>query len=147
MNYRVFATLQLPMILYCLVALGSIAQGVRYLGGDEIADYHESVIATPWENIAPNYQRLLLGLYKGFGAGFLCVGLTIIVLVFIPFRAGDRWAVWATPGIAGVYWATLAYVTSSALLPGANPIALSRVALGIVVLAAALSYFRNEPAE
>ena len=143
MPIRKFATGQLPLYLYCIVGLGLIVQGIRYLGGNEIASYHIEVIETSWGSIEQNYQHLLVGLYRGFGAGFLCVGLAVIVLAVIPFRNGDRWAIWATPTIAGVYTSALIYVTSTALLPGATPILVSKTLFALVVVAAVLSYFRN----
>lgn len=142
MNIRRFATNRLPIVLYCLVGLGLLVQGIRYLVTLQIAYYHIDVIATPWNDVAPNYQQLLLGLYRGFGAGFFCVSLTIILLALVPLRQGQRWALWATPAIAGIYTALLAWVTSTALLPGANPIVIISTMFGIVVVAAALSCFR-----
>ena len=93
MSIRQFATNQLPLYLYCIVGMGLIGQGIRYLVGNEIASYHVEVIETSWQSIEGSYQHLLLGLYRGFGAGFLCVGLSVMVLAVIPFRKGDRWAV------------------------------------------------------
>ncbi|MGI9296092.1 MAG: hypothetical protein ACR2PS_19070 [Pseudomonadales bacterium] len=142
MNIRRFATNRLPIVLYCLVGVGLLVQGVRYLVTSQIAYYHIDVLATPWDDVAPNYQQLLLGLYRGFGAGFFCVSLATILLALIPLRHGQRWAMWATPAVAGTYTALLAWVTSTALLPGANPIAITSTMFCIVVIAAVLSCFR-----
>jgi len=143
MSIRTFVTHQLPLYLYCIVGLGLIGQGIRYLAGTEIAPYHIEVIETSWEHIEQSYQHLLVGLYRGFGAGFLCVGLSTIVLALIPFRDGNRWAIWATPTIAGIYTLALNYVTFTTLLHGAAPILVSKILFAMVMVAAVLSYFRN----
>ena len=59
-------------------------------------------------------------------------------------RKGQRWALWATPTIAGSYTALLVWVTSSALLPGANPIAITTTMFGVVMVAAVLSCFGKQ---
>lgn len=134
-------TRKIPIALYCVVGIGLIIQGVRYLGGSEIAPYHLAVIDTSWTNIDGRYQQLLLGLYRGFGAGFLCVGLSTIILALIFARTKDRWAQIAAPGIAGSYTAALVFVTSSALLPGANPVTVSAVLFSAIALAGLLTCF------
>ena len=87
----VVATL-LPIILYCFVGLGLLVQGVRYLDATELMPYHSAVLETPWQGLSASHQTLFLGLLKGFGAGSFCVGLAIILLALVPFRAGSTWA-------------------------------------------------------
>ena len=89
---RNFTTTRLPIVLYCLVGLGFLVQGIRYLGATELMPYHSAVIETPWESLTTNYQTLFLGLLKGFGAGSIGVGLAIMLLALIPLRAGSSWA-------------------------------------------------------
>jgi hypothetical protein len=107
--------------------------------------YHSAVIETPWEGLSTSYQKLFLGLLKGFGAGSLCVGLAILLLALVPFRAGSNWARWATPAVAATYTAALVYVTHLALLPGATPIAVTAALLGLVIAAAVSSFFGGDP--
>ncbi len=141
---RDLVTLRVPVALYCLVGLGLVVQGVRYLGAAELMPYHSAVIGTPWDSLSANYQTLFLGLLKGFGAGSLCVGIAILLLTLVPFRAGTRWARWATPGLAATYTVALVYVTNFALLPGAAPITVTATLLGFVLAAAVSSSFRRD---
>ena len=134
-----------PVTLYGLVALALVGQGVRYLFATQLMPYHQAVIETPWQELAPSYQRLFSGLLYGFGAGCLCVGAILACLVLGPLRQGDARARWAIPMIAGGYTLALLYVTEFALLPGATPITVSAVLLGMVVVAAACSCFRRAP--
>ena len=141
---REIVTVRLPVVIYVLVGLGLLVQGVRYLGAAELMPYHLAVIQTSWENLSADYQRLSLGLLKGFGAGSFGVGLAIILMAAIPLRGGKGWAVWATPAVAATYTAGLVYVTNFALLPSATPIAVSYLLLGLVAGAAVSSLFASK---
>ena len=131
---------RLPVLLYCLVGAALLAQGVRYIGATAFMPYHSAVIATPWDGLSQSHQTLTLGLLKGFGAGSFCVGLAIILMTLIPFRAGCSWSRWAIPAVAATYTGGLVYVTKFALLPGATPIAVSLTLLGCVVVASVSSF-------
>jgi len=138
---RNLATTHLPILLYCIVGLGFLFQGVRYISATELMPYHLAVIETPWEGLDSSYQTLFLGLLKGFGTGSFCVGLAIILLALIPLRRGSRWARWVIPVIALTYTSALIYVTSFALLPGATPILVTTTLLGFVIAAVISSFF------
>ncbi len=137
---RLFFGFRLPVFLYSLVGAALLAQGARYIGATSFMPYHSAVIATPWDGLSQSHQTLILGLLKGFGAGSFCVGLAIILMTLIPFRAGSNWSRWAIPAIAAIYTAALVYVTKFALLPGATPIAVSFTLLGCVVVASVSSF-------
>ncbi|MCZ6658082.1 MAG: hypothetical protein O7C67_12360 [Gammaproteobacteria bacterium] len=141
---REILTVRLPVVIYVLVGLGLLVQGIRYLGAAELMPYHLAVIQTSWENLSADDQQLFLGLLKGFGAGSFGVGLAIILMAVIPLRGGKSWAFWTTPAIALTYTAGLVYVTNFALLPGATPIAVSYVLLGLVASAAVSSFFASK---
>lgn len=138
---RDFVTNRLPVILYSFVGLGYLVQGVKYFSAAELMPYHMAVLETPWESLGAEYQTLLLGLLKGFGAGAFGVGLAIILMALFPLRTGSSWARWATPVVAVLYTGALVYVTSFALLPGASPIAVSATLHGIIIVAAVSSMF------
>ena len=137
---RDFVTRQLPVILYGVVGLGFLFQGVRYLAAPELMPYHLAVIEENWENLDAAQQTLFLGLLKGFGAGSFCVGLTVILLAFLLLKNRTSWFLWMTPVIGAGYSALMVYVTSFALLPGANPIAVTATLLALVLIAAICSF-------
>ena len=145
--FRVLVAKRLPMLLYCVVGLGLLVQGVRYLSAAELMPYHLAVVEAPWERLSASHQTLFLGLLKGFGAGSFCVGLAIILLTLIPFRTDRSWARWATPAVAATYTATLVYVTIFALLPGATPIAVTITLLALVAVAAVCSVFGGDSSD
>jgi hypothetical protein len=133
-------TARIAIALYCLVGGGFLLQGARYLSADVLMDYHLAVLGVPWASLDDNYQVLLLGLLRGFGAGSFCMGLVVILLAMGPLRSGATWARWLTPITAGAYVGLLYSVTSSALLPGAQPIAITAVLFGLVCLAVLCSW-------
>lgn len=137
---RDFATKHLPVILYVLVGLAWMAQGVRYLASDTLMPYHLAVIDMSWQTLDSNEQTLFLGLLKGFGAGSFGVGFAMVLLALIPLRAGMSWARWVIPAIAATYTGALVYVTSFALLAGAIPITVTTVLLGLIVVAGVCSF-------
>ena len=138
---RDFVTNRLPVALYCLVGLGYLVQGIRYIVAAQLMPYHMAVLDAPWSSLGGGYQTLFLGLLKGFGAGAFGVGLAIILMALFPLRTGNGWARWATPVVAVLYTGALVYVTSFALLPGATPIAVASTLHGIVIVAAVCSLF------
>ena len=139
---RQIVTKRLAVALYCLVGLGLLIQGVRYLVAAELMPYHLAVLELPWGGLDPTHQTLFLGLLKGFGAGSFGVGLAILLLALVPLRAGSRWARWATPAVAGSYTGLLVYVTQFALLPGAAPIVVTTTLSAMVIVAAVSSFLR-----
>ena len=139
---RTTFTHRMPMVIYCFLGLGFLVQGVRYLGVTELMPYHMEVIQVSWGELAANHQRLFLGLLKGFGAGALSTGVAVILLALFPLRSGHSWAYLVTPLVAVTYIGAMIYVTTFALLPAAVPITVSKVFLGLVLLASVASIFR-----
>jgi hypothetical protein len=126
----------LSVAIYCVVGLGFMFQGIRYLVAGELMPYHLEVLALPWAELDVSFQLLFLGLLKGFGAGSLSVGLAVVLLALLVLRPRARWALWLAPAISGIYAGALVYVTNYALLPGAIPITVSVTVLVLVALAA-----------
>ena len=142
---RHFIGFRLPVILYSLMGIGCLAQGIRYFFAEQIMPYHLAVLNTSWEQLSVEYQTLTLGLLKGFGAGSFAVGLGVLLLSLVPLRAGRVWARWATPVVALSYAALLIHVTRFALLPGAAPITVSAAIFGLVLVALLCSFSRKAP--
>ncbi len=57
-----------------------------------------------WEELGPRLQVLLQCFIKIAAAGFLVTGLTLLILLFIPFRQGEQWAHWAIPLLGIVFF-------------------------------------------
>jgi hypothetical protein len=121
---------------YCIVGVGLAAQGLRYFVASQYMHYHADVIQEQWTELKPNEQRLMLGLLKGFGAGMLCLGLTLAFVALGPFRDGAYMAHWFLAVSAISYTALLVHITRFALLPGAAPIVVTKTMCGLSIAAA-----------
>lgn len=125
---------------YALVGAGLAAQGLRYLVASQFMHYHADVIQERWSELGPNEQRLMLGLLKGFGAGMLCLGLTMVFVALGPLRDGVYLAHWFMAFLAIGYTALLVHITRLALLPQAAPIAVTTIMCALSIAAAAASW-------
>ena len=139
---RTTLTHRMPMVIYCFLGLGFVVQGIRYLGGTELMPYHMEVIQVSWGELAADHQRLFLGLLKGFGAGALSTGVAVVLLALFPLRLRHPWAYLVTPLVSVTYIGAIAYVTKFALLPGAVPVTVCKLFLGLVLFASVASVFR-----
>ena len=64
---------------FLLIALGLCTNGIVFLLAKEIMPYHQAAMGIP---------------------GFLTTGVSILLLLFSPFRKNERWADWAITIIA-----------------------------------------------
>lgn len=87
--------------LYALATLATLLIGLLYAFRPRIMPYHVQALETPWEEIDPNFQRLLKALLNGGGYFGISTGLSMLVLLLIPFREGAEWAGYAI-GIIGL---------------------------------------------
>ena len=83
--------------------------GFVYLFHRQFMPYHADALAMPWREVSPAFQALVLALMKAVGGACLAVTVLELVLLFIPFRQGLRWARWAIPGGGLVACATSFY--------------------------------------
>ena len=61
----------------------------------EVMPYHLEALETSWDEIDPKYKFLLKALLNGGGYYGLSVGLFMLTLLLIPFRADEDWAGYA----------------------------------------------------
>jgi hypothetical protein len=84
---------------YALGAIISIAFGVNYLLRSEFMPYHREAVGLDWQQLDPRMQALLTGLMRVAAGGMLAEGLSMLIMLQIPFRAGEIWAQYAIPTI------------------------------------------------
>ena len=63
--------------------------------------YHLQALESEWEDIEPKSRFMLKVLFNGGGFFGLSTGLFMLVLLLIPFKAGEAWAAYAI-GIIGL---------------------------------------------
>jgi hypothetical protein len=101
---------KIAFVLYMINGLTSIIFGFIYLLCDTIMPYHQQAIGLKWTELEPGLQVLLNGLIKVAASGFFILGITIIVILIIPFRKGERWAKWFIPVVTFVWLGFCLYI-------------------------------------
>ena len=72
--------------------------------------YHADALGgVTWDALPSHYQGFLLGVIKAMGAGSIAVTLALMLLLWIPFRRGERWARWAVPFVGMTFTTLTAY--------------------------------------
>ena len=128
-------------VSYALAALLSIAFGTIYLVRSQFMPYHQEALGRPWQQLDQPLQTLLLGLMRTAGGGLLAGGISIAILLLIPFRAGESWSLYAIPviGLVTVLPALYATVLIRSRTQGNTPIAASARGVGLLVIGFILS--------
>lgn len=130
------ATPLISLISYSCVALVSILFGLIYLTRNQFMPYHAEALCLSWSEVEESMQVLILALMRAVGGGFLATGLAISILLLVPFRAGNIWAIYTVPAISlcsvlGSLYATLLVKTKT---PGTPPVFLSFLALMLTIV-------------
>ena len=92
-------TFTIAFACYALGALISIAFGVNYLLRSEFMPYHREAVGVDWQQLDPRMRVLLTGLMRVAAGGMLAEGISMLIMLQIPFRAGEIWAQYAVPTI------------------------------------------------
>ena len=98
--------------------------------------YHSEALKSSWSDLETNLQVLIIALMRAASGGFLATGLAMMILLIIPFRAGNTWSMYAIPAIGlctsvGTLYATLLVKTKT---PGNPPVILSFVAIALTII-------------
>jgi hypothetical protein len=92
-SYAAFAS-------YVLVVLGMFGTGLMYLFTPRFLPYHAAAYGQQWSDVSPQLQLLYLTMVKAIGAPTLVAAVAVGVILAIPWRHHERWAVWAVPLLA-----------------------------------------------
>ena len=84
-----------------LVGLAGMVFGLRYILSPQIMPYHQEVIGVNWGDLSPRIQKMFLAFLHGAGTSMFLSGLSVLILLFIPFRRGEVWSRWALPVLCG----------------------------------------------
>lgn len=128
-------------VLYTINSILSIIFGFRYLFCDTIMPYHQQAIGMNWSELGSGLQLLLNGLIKVAASAFFITGISSIILLIIPFRKGERWAIWSVPLIQILFLGFALYIPLTIALKtqASTPWPFSIAALVISIIAFLLS--------
>ena len=130
-------------VCYSLVALFLIIFGAIYLTRPTLMPYHLDAIGRSWPDLDAPMQTLFLALMRVAGTGYLTTALSMLILLLIPFRAGETWAKYAIPAVGLVQLLPSLYVTMYVRkhTPGSPPVEMNLLGVGLLVLGFIVSLF------
>lgn len=98
----------------CLVipALAEVGLGVVYLTASKVMPYHEQAMGVSWSQLTPGERALLVTFVRGYGSTHLAVGISMLVLLWMLFRHGHRWARWALLAVGLPVLGATAYLSA-----------------------------------
>jgi hypothetical protein len=126
---------------YALVSLVSMIFGATYLLRSRVMPYHEEALGRSWQELDRRSQALLLGFMRAAGGGQLAGGLSLAILLLIPFRAGETWALYAVPavGLAIVLPSLYATILVRVRTQARTPVWVGAAGIGLLVAGFVLS--------
>jgi hypothetical protein len=140
---------KIALVCYLLVAVATVAVGLLYFLASEIMPYHQQVIGMTWDRVDPRFQKMFLTFLNATGFASLVQGLTLIILILIPFRKGEPWARWAIPASILAVSVYLLYITLNlkSSTQASTPWQLPAVTLFLGVAGLILAYGRSKQAQ
>jgi hypothetical protein len=132
---------KIAFFLYMINSILSLVFGFRYLLCDTIMPYHQQAIGMKWVELGPGLQLLLNSQIKVIAAAFFVTSISSVILLLIPFRKGERWAIWSIAIIQILFLSFILYVPVNIYLhtQASTPWPFSVAALALSVIAFLLS--------
>lgn len=93
----------IQIVAFVCFALGTlvlIGFAVAHLTRSEFLPYHREALGRSWVDVEAPVRALLLGLMRAVGGLALAVGLAMVLILLVPYRAGEAWASFALAAIA-----------------------------------------------
>ena len=128
---------KIAFVLYMINSSLSLVFGFKYLLCDTIMPYHHQAIGISWEELGLGQQLLLNGLIKVAASAFFVGSFSTFILLLIPFRKGERWAILSVPALQIFFLSFLLYVTLNIALhtKASTPWPFSVVGLSLSIIA------------
>ena len=126
---------------YLAASLLLMGFGIRYYFGNELMGYHLVALGVPWESLPDSVRLLFVEFMHGAGAGFITVSLAMLVILFLPFRRGERWAELALPALGLIVNGLMSFILCGIMAKTAAepPLEALMVSSGVIAVAAALT--------
>lgn len=131
------ASLVIHNVLTALVLIFGLTYSIR----NQFMPYHSSIVQAKWSDVPFLYQILIRSYMIVIGGAWVSIGISMLVLAWIPFREGALWSRWALFGIeivvsTGTLLATLIVRKHTSAKP---PTAICVVAQILTVIALIIS--------
>lgn len=107
------SSINIAGLLYAIATAAFLLIGLIYAFRSKALPYHIEALETPWEEIDPKFQFMFRALINGGGFFGISTGLFMLILLLIPFRAGEEWAAYAIGSIGLAGTLPLGYIVMS----------------------------------
>ena len=109
--------------LYVITGIVSVTMGAIYLFTPEFMPYHSDALGRAWQDLQDSEQVLFGALLDVAGAGWIALGVAVIVLAIVPVRRGELWARFLVPVLLVLFYVPTLLATLSVLAqtPGSPP--------------------------
>ena len=94
-----FFTKKVSFICHALAATLMLIGGLVYFMREAYLPYHADATNHAWGSLEPGIQILFQAMLNGAGGLMIAIALTLIILLSIPFRRGEKWSYWVIPFI------------------------------------------------
>ena len=85
--------------MYLLTSLLLAAFSATYLFRSQFMPYHAVEVGMSWEQVPQGFQIMIISLMKSLGGAWLSTLVAFWAILFVPFRRGERWAIYMLPVI------------------------------------------------
>ncbi len=89
--------MKLALGIYLVIGIVSVVIGGLYVTSEQFMSYHAQAVGTPWREVDPGTQTLILALMKVAGGGWITLGFFTIVLASGQFLESNPVSRWALP--------------------------------------------------
>jgi hypothetical protein len=130
-------------VCYLIAALGGVLIGLTYLLRSKFMPYHEEALGQNWDQLDRRLQTLLIAFIRGGGGIGVGASISVLIMLFIPFRGGELWTHYAIPAVLlitflSVLYGVLLVRTRTQAQPPIAPVAAGVV---LTVIGFILSFF------
>jgi hypothetical protein len=128
---------------YALVALVMLSMASAFLTATEFFPYHAVASGIEWKNVEPGLQTVLLAVFRICGAGWVTVGVALVLLIVFPFGKRDEgWSYVAIPLLSLIFWGITFGTTVQVAMttPATPPWRGSLICISVTLLSAVLAW-------
>ena len=135
--------------IWLLDGIMGIALGLVYCFSGKMMPYHAQIIGKNWAELDGGIKVVILMLMQLYGVALIAWMLMCLVVLFIPFRQGERWANWTLFLANIVVYITTSFFINFKIYLATNastawPLALAAMVLGLLAFLLSLGMEKDK---
>lgn len=88
-------SIRLDIIGYSIIVVFLIVLGLIYTISPVIMPYHLQAMDSTWEELSSGVKVMSLNYMKSAAAGFITVGVMMLLIIIFPLRNNEMWSTYA----------------------------------------------------